>query len=109
MYVYDWGNEMLYRKTNATTDISAEYPLKSLTFTGKRVYLFGGYKLEDAERLYIPTVEYYHTKKQRWFSAFNLATYDNESFRDIDVHILNIPTANANFRVPSTAYKYPLW
>ncbi|XP_067927962.1 uncharacterized protein [Watersipora subatra] len=75
---------------------------------GKRVYVFGGYQLED-ERLYVPRVEYYHVKKKRWFTAFDLSTFDNESFREVDVHLLQLPNANPNFRVMTTAYKYPLW
>ena len=76
--------------------------------TGRRIYVFGGYRLED-EQLYVPRVEYYHTKKKRWFPTFSLMTFDNESFREVDVHILQVPNANQNFKVLTTAYKYPLW
>lgn len=68
----------------------------------------GGYRLED-EQLFVPRVEYYHIKRQRWYKAFDLSTFDDESFRDIQVHLLEIPTMNHNYRVLTTAYKYPLW
>lgn len=76
--------------------------------SGKRIYVFGGYQMET-DQLYLPRVDYYHIKRERWYSAFDLLTYDNESFRDIDVQLLQIPTANQNFKVLTTAYKFPLW
>lgn len=83
--------------------------VRALTrLAGRRVYAFGGYKLEG-EELYAPRVEYYHTKKKRWFSTFSLATFDKEIFREVDAHLLQVPNANPNFRVLTTAYKYPLW
>lgn len=70
--------------------------------------MIGGYRLED-EELYVPRVQYYHIKKKKWMNAFDLKTYDNESFRDIQVHKMSIPGSNPNFRVLNAAYKYPMW
>lgn len=74
--------------------------------TGNKIYLFGGCPIED-ESVSVNTVQYYHTKKEKWTSSFSLGEGD---FRDLDCAVISVPVTNKDF-VPVTYgdCKWVMW
>ena len=56
--------------------------------------MFGGHKAEDPDTS-LNIVQFYHTKRETWYTAFDLGDGD---YREIEVVVLNVPRTNKDFR-----------
>ena len=90
MYSYPIKTQLTYLRT------------KNINFfSGNRIYVLGGYQHDDKLGLSNFSVDYFHTKKKRWFHAFSLSP---GAYQDLDCCVLSVPASTTKDFKP---VKYP--